>query len=397
MLTQKDILHSVGFKKEKMHIMQLAECESNRVQFMREPNKYSQIQPGNDAPNSMAEISALRHFASSKNSLIKNSCFQSLNENVKDCSAHMASFYKVAGRLSNVDNISEVEARSFEENMKSLNVLPLNSAPKLKRMLKKEQQLQSTVKSFSAGNTPSETMFDSVIAPIVPMKHISDAQRRINKKILLLKSDESVMEAFKNRVTLLLARMPGKGDLETKNKDVSSYATPEAKTLRIQANSAIMKQRYEQAKRNAFLLESSFKESTAHKLEEDNIRIQNNLLIAENKLRQKYLADFQLDIFPVFAFVSRFHWFAKMLLNEVPKARHKSRCIVHIQRWVRIVQMRHRMKKRKWVVQTFRRAFRRFKMMYSLWQSTFALKLLIKFMREMKKARQVSFVIRSYM
>jgi hypothetical protein len=397
MLTQKNILHSAGFQREKMHIMQLAESDSKRVQFMREPNKYSQISDGKDAIKSIADVSALRHFTSSKTVLIKNSCFQSLNENVKECSAHMASFYKQAGRQSRSDYLLETEARNFEENMSSLNILPLNSAPKLKRLLKKERQFESTIKNISDGTTPSDISFDSVAAPIIPFKHVSDAQKRINAKIFKLKSDDNLMEAFKNRVSQLLTSMPSKSDLEKRNKDVSSYATPEAKARRLQANSAIMKQRCEQAKTNSMLLESSFKESTAQKLEEDRIRIQNNLLLAENRLRQKHLVDFQMEIIPVLAMVSRFHLFMKLLLSEVPKARQTSLCIIFVQRWVRKIQLRKKIERKNRVRQTFRRAFRRFKMMYCLWKGTFALKLLIKFMRERKKARQVTFVIRSYM
>jgi hypothetical protein len=220
---------------------------------------------------------------------------------------------------------------------------------------------------------------------------------RINAKITKLKSDDNVMEAFQKRVSSFLASMPKMGELARKNKDVSSYATPEAKALRLQANSTMMKQRCEQARRNATLLESSFKESTAQKLEEDRIRIQNNLLIAENRLRQKNLADFQMETMPIFAMLSRFSWFVKVLLYEVPKAHHASQCIVSIQRWVKSIQKRKKSERRNRIYKTFRRAFRRFKMMHCLWRGTFALKLLIKFMREMKKARQVTFVIRSYM
>jgi hypothetical protein len=397
MLTQQDILHSSGFHREKMHIMHLAESESKRVQFMREPNKYSQISDGKESINSIADVSALRHFTCSKTVLMKNSCFQSLNENVKECSANMASFYKHAGRQSKADDLLETEARNFEENMSSLNILPLNSAPKLRRLLKKERQFELNIKSNSDGTTPSEIMFDSVAAPIIPLKHVSDAQKRINAKISKLKSDDNLMEAFKNRVSQLLVKMPSKSDLEKRNKDVSSYATPEAKAQRLQANSAIMKQRCEQAKKNSILLESSFKESTAQKLEEDRIRIHNNLLLAENRLRQKHMVDFQMETMPVLAMVSRFHWFIKLLLSEVPKARQTSLCIVFVQRWVRKIQLRKKIERKIRIHKTFRRGFRRFKMMYCLWKGTFALKLLIKFMREMKKARQVTFVIRSYM
>jgi CRP-like cAMP-binding protein len=398
MLKQKNILHtSSGFQKEKMHTMHLAESESNRVQFMRDPNRYSQISDTKDVPNSIAEISASRHFTSSKTILMKNTCFQSLNENVKDCSAGMASFYKNAGRQSKMDDTLEMEARKFEEHIQNLNFLPLNSAPKLKRLLKNDLELKSNTKIVSDGPTPSEIMFDSIVAPIVPLKHVSDAQKRINEKILKLKSDDNLMEAFKNRVSQLLVSMPKKGELEKRNKDVSSYATPEAKARRLQANSDMMRQRCEQAKRNSILLESSFKESTAQKLEQDQIRIQNNLLLAENRLRQKNIADFQLETMPVFAMISRFHFLVKLFLSEVPKARHTTLCIVLIQRWVKRIQLREKIERRNRVHQTFRRAFRRFKMMYCLWIGTFALKLLIKFMRERKKARQVTFVIRSYM
>jgi hypothetical protein len=397
MLTQKDILHSAGFQKERMHIMHVAESESKKVHFMRDPNKYSTTQFGNDAPNSMAEISALRHFASSKNSLIKNGCFQSLNENVKECSANMASFYKQAGRQSKGDDTMDNEVRKFEENMSTLNILPLNSAAKLKRLLKKERNLESPFRSISDDPLSIEIKIDTPVLPVVHVKHISDVQMRINAKITKLKSDDNVMEAFQKRVSSFLASMPKMGELARKNKDVSSYATPEAKALRLQANSTMMKQRCEQARRNATLLESSFKESTAQKLEEDRIRIQNNLLIAENRLRQKNLADFQMETMPIFAMLSRFSWFVKVLLYEVPKAHHASQCIVFIQRWVKSIQKRKKSERRNRIYKTFRRAFRRFKMMHCLWRGTFALKLLIKFMREMKKARQVTFVIRSYM
>jgi hypothetical protein len=397
MMTQKDILHSVGFQKEKMHIMHLAESESKKVHFMRDPNKYSSIQIGNDVPSSMADISALRHFTTSKNSLINNSCFHSLNENVKECSANMALFYKTAGRQSKRDDMLEVEARKFEDQMSSLNILPLNSASKLKRLLNKERLVQSPTRSVTDDPTSGDVKLDPVALPMIHAKHVSDVQMRIDAKILKLKSDDVVMEAFQRRVSSLLACMPKMGELARKNKDVASYATPQAKARRLQANSAMVKQRCEQAKRNAILLESSFKESTAQKLVEDQIRIQNNLLIAENRLRQKNLAEFQLETLPVFAMVSRFSYLIKLLLCEVPKARHASQCILLIQRWVRMIQNRKKMERRNRVQQTFRRAFRRFKMMYCLWKATFALKLLIKFMREMKKARQVSFVIRSYM
>jgi hypothetical protein len=397
MLTQQDILHSAGFQKEKMHIMHLAESESKKVHFMRDPNKYSTMQINNDTPNSMAEISALRHFTSSKNSLIKNNCFQSLNENVKDCSANMAFFYKEAGRQTKGDDTFEAEARKFEEHMNSLNILPLNSSSKLKRLLKKERLLESSMRSITDDPISCDIKLEPVVLPIIHTKHVSDVQMRIDAKILKLKSDDTVMEAFKKRVSSALASMPKMGELARKNKDVASYATPEAKARRVQTNAALMKQRCEQARRNAALFESSFKESTAKKLEEDHIRIQNNLLIAENRIRQKNLAEFQIETLPVFAMVSRFSWFVKLLLSEVPKARHASQCIILIQRWVKIIQNRKKMERRNRVLKTFRRAFRRFKMMYCLWKGTFALKLLIKFMREMKKARQVTFVIRSYM
>lgn len=176
-----------------------------------------------------------------------------------------------------------------------------------------------------------------------------------------------------------------------------SYATPEAKARRLQAHSIMIKQRCEQAKHKSALFESSFKELTAQKLLEDQLRMENNLLLAENRLRQKHLADFQMETMPVFTMVSRFQWFVNVLFNEVPKSRQKSACIVFVQRWFRNIQLHKKTERSNRIHQTFRRAFRRFKMMYCLWKGTFALKLLIKFMRERKKARQVSFVIRSYM
>jgi hypothetical protein len=328
---------------------------------------------------------------------MKNSCFQSVNENVKECSARMASFYKLAGRQSEVDDVLKTEARKFEENMSSLNILPLNSAPKLKRLLQKERNLESSIRSISDATTPCEIMFDSLVIPIVSTKYVSDTQKRLNAKISKLKSDDNLMEAFQNRVSQLLLSMPRNSDLEKKNKDVMSYATPEAKARRLQANSIMIKQRCEQAKHKSALFESSFKELTAQKLLEDQLRMENNLLLAENRLRQKHLADFQMETMPVFAMVSRFQWFAKVLFNEVPKSRQKSACIVFVQRWFRNIQLHKKTERSNRIHQTFRRAFRRFKMMYCLWKGTFALKLLIKFMRERKKARQVSFVIRSYM
>jgi CRP-like cAMP-binding protein len=396
--TQRDIVHSGSFQKERMHVMHAAESESNRIQFMRDPNKYSQNKAGSDAPNSMAEVSALKHFTCSKQILMKSSCFQSLHENVKECSAHMGSFYKHAGRLSKIRvDIFESEARKFEENLNDLNVLPLNSAPKLKRLLKREAKLQSSINCHTDSPMPQEPLLEANVNSIVSIKYVSDVQKRINQKISKLKSDESLMEAFQNRVSLILAGIPRQSEVEKRNKNVSSYATPEAKATRLQANAAIIKQRCEQAKKNSILLESSFKASAAQKLEEDQIRVQNNLLMAENRLRQKHLADFQIEILPIFAMVFRFHCFVKFLLNHVPRVRHKSTCVVRIQRWIRHIQFLQKTARRLKVIRTFRRAFRRFKMMYCLWKGTFALKLLIKFMREMKKARQVTFVIKSYM
>ena len=205
------------------------------------------------------------------------------------------------------------------------------------------------------------------------------------------------MEIFIKRVTHILASLPGKSEMEKKNKDVSSYATPEARSLRLQTNAALTKQRCDKARIQKQALESSFKESTAKKLEEDEIRIQNHILAAENRLHQKNLADFQMETLPVFAMISRFRWFVKIFLNEVPKVRHLLRCTVKLQRCIRKHQSRQRTERKNRVHQRFRRAFRRFKMMYCLWAQTFALKMLLKFMREMKKARQVTFVIRSYM
>jgi hypothetical protein len=401
MLTHKDILHVGAFQKERMYIMNLAENESKRVQFLRDPKQYSQAQSGSDAPDSLGEISALRHFAASKYSLIQNSCFQSLNENVKECSANMASFYKTAGRRAQPNESFEAEALQFEGKMSSLNILPFNSAPKLKRLLVKERVLQSQSPTRGMSDTPTlnDVIFDLpvAVAPIIPLKHVSDVQKRVDAKILKLKSDEQAMEIFKKRVTHILASLPGKSEMEKKNKDVSSYATPEARSLRLQTNAALTKQRCEKARIQKQALESSFKESTAKKLEEDEIRIQNHILAAENRLHQKNLTDFQMETLPVFAMVSRFRWFVKVFLNEVPKVRHLLQCTVKLQRCIRNHQSRQRTERKNRVHQRFRRAFRRFKMMYCLWAQTFALKMLLKFMREMKKARQVTFVIRSYM
>ena len=244
---------------------------------------------------------------------------------------------------------------------------------------------------------PNELMVDSAIAPIILLQHVSGAQKRVDAKISKLKSDEHAMEVFKTRVSHILATLPGKSEMEKKNKDVASYATPEARALRIQTNAALTKQRCEKARMQKSNLETSFKEITAKKLEEDQIRSQNYILAAENRLHQKNLADFQTETMPVFAMVSRIRWLVKVFLNEVPKARHLLKCTVKLQRCVRKHQMRTKMETRNRVYQTFRRAFRRFKMLYCLWAPTFALKMLLKFMREMKKARQVTFVIKSYM
>jgi len=115
--------------------------------------------------------------------------------------------------------------------------------------------------------TLNDVIFDLpvAVAPIIPLKHVSDVQKRVDAKILKLKSDEQAMEIFKKRVTHILASLPGKSEMEKKNKDVSSYATPEARSLRLQTNAALTKQRCEKARIQKQALESSFKESTAKK------------------------------------------------------------------------------------------------------------------------------------